>query len=104
MTTPIDAPARGAHLVGSVPLASAEAVFQTVADRLGDVMTRTLAGALLLEQALPEAVGALRGVGCAGLPPGLVVAPVPARAALPAGARARGGGPRDRRCARRDAR
>jgi hypothetical protein len=32
--------ARGAHLVGSVPLASAETVFETVASHLGDRVRR----------------------------------------------------------------
>ena len=42
MTAPpaIEAPARGVHLVGSVPLGSAEAVFRTVAAALGDRLRR----------------------------------------------------------------
>jgi SAM-dependent methyltransferase len=40
MTSPADAPAHGAHLVGSVPLASAEIVFATVAAKLGDRVRR----------------------------------------------------------------
>ena len=35
-----EAPARGVHLVGSVPLASAETVFQTVAATIGDRLRR----------------------------------------------------------------
>src|SRR4051812_28494514 len=38
--TSVDALARGAHLVGSVPLASAEVVFETVAAQLGDRVRR----------------------------------------------------------------
>jgi ubiquinone/menaquinone biosynthesis C-methylase UbiE len=40
MSTPVVAAARGAHLVGSVPLASAETVFQTVAGAIGDRLRR----------------------------------------------------------------
>ena len=40
MTTPAEDPAHGAHLVGSVPLASAETVFETVAAQLGDRVRR----------------------------------------------------------------
>src|SRR5204863_9714028 len=40
MTTPADALAHGAHLVGSVPLASVETVFETVAAHLGDRVRR----------------------------------------------------------------
>jgi ubiquinone/menaquinone biosynthesis C-methylase UbiE len=40
MSTPVAAAARGAHLVGSVPLASAETVFQTVAGAIGDRLRR----------------------------------------------------------------
>src|SRR2546429_7802489 len=40
MTTPVPSPAHGAHLVGSVPLASAEAVFQAVAAEIGDRLRR----------------------------------------------------------------
>ena len=35
-----DLAASGAHLVGSVPLASSEAVFRTVADEIGDRLRR----------------------------------------------------------------
>jgi hypothetical protein len=35
-----DVLAHGAHLVGSVPLASAETVFETVAEQLGDRLRR----------------------------------------------------------------
>jgi ubiquinone/menaquinone biosynthesis C-methylase UbiE len=37
---PPESPARGVHLVGSVPLASAEAVFQTMATAIGDRLRR----------------------------------------------------------------
>src|SRR2546428_276832 len=40
MTTPDPSAAHGAHLVGSVPLASAEAVFQAVAGAIGDRLRR----------------------------------------------------------------
>ncbi|HEU4371026.1 MAG TPA: class I SAM-dependent methyltransferase [Methylomirabilota bacterium] len=40
MTTPAPSRARGAHLVGSVPLASAETVFRTVAAAIGDRLRR----------------------------------------------------------------
>jgi ubiquinone/menaquinone biosynthesis C-methylase UbiE len=39
-TTPVESPARGVHLVGSVPLASAEQVFTTVAEAIGDRLRR----------------------------------------------------------------
>ncbi len=40
MSTTVESPARGAHLVGSVPLASAETVFQTMAAAIGDRLRR----------------------------------------------------------------
>jgi hypothetical protein len=39
-TTTAESPARGVHLVGSVPLASAETVFQTMAAAIGDRLRR----------------------------------------------------------------
>jgi SAM-dependent methyltransferase len=40
MTAPVRMPAHGVHLVGSVPLASAEVVFRTVAAEIGDRLRR----------------------------------------------------------------
>jgi SAM-dependent methyltransferase len=40
MSTRVESPARGVHLVGSVPLASAETVFQTLAAAIGDRLRR----------------------------------------------------------------
>ena len=40
MTTTIPLSASGAHLVGSVPLASAETVFRTIAAEIGDRVRR----------------------------------------------------------------
>src|ERR671935_158062 len=79
MTTPAEDPAHGAHLVGSVPLASAETVFETVAAQLGDrVLSRVRAaearrpgaGGLPLSGVPAHTAGAHQRVRGAGAPGG----------------------------------